>query len=121
IGPVLSECARVLKPFGRAHFVVTHPFLVAQSILHELYKGIPLGKLSGPMNYKSREAFDYHFTMSNAKARFYQKTFEDYVNSAYSARLAFTKMIEMRTDDPRFEAHPRYWYDRDIPKYLYFS
>ncbi len=116
---LFRECSRILKPSGAAHFIVTHPFLVAQAILHQKYKGLPLGKLSGLIDYKSREPFEYRFTLANVSARFYQHTFEEYVDVITATNLRLTKLIEMRTDDAGFRAYEQYWSERDVPKYAY--
>jgi len=117
---VFSECGRILKPHGFGHFVVTHPFLVAQSILHEKYTGRPLGKLDGLMLYKSREPFEYRFTIANVSARYFQHTFEEYVDGVAAAGLTLSRLVEMQTDDPAFQEYEKYWSDREVPKYMYF-
>lgn len=116
-----SEVTRTLKKNGVAHILCLHPFLVAYAYLYEKYSGKKNEKLAGNLDYKTMDKMDYFFTIADAKATYYQHTFEDINSALTKAGLYFDKLLELRTDDARFQKYPEYWNEHTIPKYLYLK
>ncbi len=115
--PVLSkavhELSRMLEVNGTLVVIMTHPF---QVIYDTLGGGPP--KLTGELDYFQTHQLEYHFTLSKAKARYFNYNFEDLVAAFTGARLQVRRLRELTPNAEAFKAYPQYWEKRTVPLYL---
>ena len=118
---LFAELARILRPNGAAHIILTHPSLFLHSVLFEMITGKVQGKITGSVDYKTTDCLQYHFSLSKAVAPFYQHTFERLVEAMVNGRLVLAELRELRTDSPALSVHDSYSKERLLPKYLYLK
>jgi len=117
----IQEMSRVLHSGGHLLIVATHPLFAMYYHLYERFTGKQNDKLIGIKGYFDREPVQYIFTLAKSSARFFQHTFEEFLNPLFESGMEPLKLLELRTDDINFQSIPSYWDTRDVPKYLFLK
>lgn len=111
------ELARILRPDGRLLIVLTHPFQMAA----ELNGLNDPPKFTGEISYFDENEVTYHFSLSNATARYFHHNFEHISSRLDSSGLRIKKIRELSTSDLVFKDYPKYWAKRLSPLYALFD
>jgi SAM-dependent methyltransferase len=110
-----AEMARIMNPSGTCLAVLTHPFQV-------LYQHLELNrtaKFSGNTEYFNEVELRYHFTLSEATARYFHHNFEHIVAAANRNALKVVDLKELTTNKQVFQQYMSYWRKKDVPLFLY--
>lgn len=114
LSSVFAEFHRILAPNGKVLIILTHPF----QLLIENFGMNKSPKLTGDTNYFEENELVYHFSLSNATARYYHHNFEHLTKNLNSNNLLIKRIRELTTNDSIFEKFPNYWEKRAIPLYM---
>jgi ubiquinone/menaquinone biosynthesis C-methylase UbiE len=117
----IQEMSRVLRSGGHLLVVATHPLLAMYYHLYERFTGKQNDKLIGIKGYFDQEPVQYVFTLAKTTATFFQHTFEELLNPLFKSGMEPLSLLELKTDNIKFQSMPSYWETRDVPKYLFLK
>ncbi len=111
------ELSRILSQEGRLLIILTHPFQMAA----ELNGLNDPPKFTGEISYFHENEVTYHFSLSNATARYFHHNFEHISAMLNKNSLRIKRIRELTTNDPVFKDYPNYWSKRFSPLYVLFD